>query len=463
MKLSAKLTAICASILLLMAAVLSVLMLWQVREQSYHTLTQRSIEQLNAVTTAFVESVNQKLTDFDSQDTKNAYLRYHFRNCSGEGTALAVDGELISAPVPIDPRHYLDVHLGSGVQSARFDSGKNHYLFIGKAYDWRQSEFQIYLAADASYIHRELSELLSRFLLIALGACAAGLVCVFLFIRHTLQPLSLLQKSAECIASGSFKQRVSIAARDEVGELAAHFNRMADAVEAHVQCLTEQNTRQHLFISSVTHEFKTPLTSLLLNVDTLRNVFLTEEKQQELLEAMDSQLHWLEQMVHKLLKLLSLRQSAQIRSVSVPELLEQVRILTAGIMRKSGTNLDIRCTIEQLPMDSELLCSALVNLVENSAKASLPGQTICLSAYGVTLEVSDSGCGIPQKDLERVTEPFFMGDPSRSKQKGGFGLGLALVKEIASVHNARLDIQSQSGEGTCIRLIFPENGNQTVM
>lgn len=463
MKLSAKLTAICASVLLLMAAVLSALMLWQVREQSYHTLAQRSIEQLNAVTSAFVESVNQKLTDYESQDALNAYLRYQFRNCGGENAALAVDGELVSAPVPIDPRSYLDVHLGNGVRSARFDSGKNHYLIVGNAYDWRQSEFQIYLAADASYIHRELSELLSRFLLTALCACSIGLASVFLLIRHTLHPLSLLQKSAECIASGHFDQRVSIVARDEVGELAAHFNQMAEAVEVHVHSLTEQNTRQHLFISSVTHEFKTPLTSLLLNVDTLRNVFLTEEKQQELLEAMDSQLHWLEQMVHKLLKLLSLRQSAQLRFASVPALLEQVRILTAGTMRKYGTNLDVQCTVERLPMDPDLLCSALVNLVENSAKASSSGQIIRLCAHGNCLEVSDSGQGIPQTDLERVTEPFFMGDPSRSKQKGGFGLGLALVKEIASVHNARLDIQSQPGKGTCIRLIFPENGNQTVM
>ena len=114
-------------------------------------------------------------------------------------------------------------------------------------------------------------------------------------------------------------------------------------------------------------------------------------------------------------------------------------------------------------MDRDILCSALVNLVENSAKASAPGQTIFLRAIGNTLEVADNGRGIPEKDLERVTEPFYMCDPSRSKVNGGFGLGLALVKEIAAVHSAVLEIQSTPGEGTTVRLRFPEYGNQTVI
>ena len=245
--------------------------------------------------------------------------------------------------------------------------------------------------------------------------------------------------------------------------LAENFNRMAVAVEDHVKSLTEQNERQQLFIGSVTHEFKTPLTSLLLNVDTLRNVFLPEEIQQDLLESMDGQLHWLEQMVHKLLKLISLHQSAQIKQASVPELLEQVRKITQGAMQKHGTVLEVSCKTETLPMDKDLLCSALVNLIENSAKASSPGQVIHLRAEGNVLEASDSGRGIPQKDLERVTEPFYMCDPSRSKAKGGFGLGLALVKEIAAVHRAALDIQSIPGTGTTVRMTFPANSNETVI
>ena len=67
----------------------------------------------------------------------------------------------------------------------------------------------------------------------------------------------------------------------------------------------------------------------------------------------------------------------------------------------------------------------------------------------------DHGRGIPEKDLARVTDPFYMGDPSRSKQSGGFGLGLALVKEIAAVHGGRLEIESHPGQGTTARITLP--------
>ena len=334
---------------------------------------------------------------------------------------------------------------------------------MGHAVELKQSVCQVYLVSDSSYIRQELGELLVRFMLLALCICVLGLAGVRWLILRTQAPLSQLQASAEHIACGNYAERVWISTKDEVGLLAQDFNHMAAAVERHVQFLTEQNIRQQLFIGAVTHEFKTPLTSLLLNVETLRTVYLPEEKQMTLLESMDGQLHWLEQMVHKLLKLISLDKSAQIKPSSVPKLLKRVRKMTRQIWEKYRVTLEISCKTQVLPMDADLLCSALVNLIENSAKASAPGQNIRLLAEGNVVEVSDSGRGIPQKDLDRITEPFYMGDPSRSKINGGFGLGLALVKEIAAVHKAALEIQSTPGGGTTVRLVFPKSSNETVI
>lgn len=463
MKLRTKLTAMCAVLLLITAVSLSGAMLWQVREQSYQNLTQRSEERLSELIDAFSEAVIRNASAAERPAARKAVLKYCFQSCGAEGSVLAVTGELLSAPTRIDPRSYLDMHLGDGVQTARCSAGGHDYLILGQAVESAQLECQVYLVSDASYIRRALGQLLLRFLLLALGICVLGLFGVRWLICRTLAPLSQLQTTADRIAAGNYAERASAASRDEVGLLAENFNRMAQAVETHVQTLTEQNARQRLFIGGVTHEFKTPLTSLLLNVDTLRTVYLPEEKQQALLESMDSQLRWLEQMVQKLLKLISLGKSAQIKPSSVPELLERVRKMARKIMEKYGTALEISCTASMLPMDEDLLCSALLNLIENSAKASAPGQTIRLRAQGNRLEVSDNGRGIPQKDLDRITEPFYMGDPSRSKGNGGFGLGLALVKEIAGVHKAVLDIQSTPGEGTTVRLVFPEDGNQTVI
>lgn len=463
MKLTTKLTAICAVLVLTVAAALSGMMLWQVREQSYNSLEEHTQEKLNDLVNDFVDLLTFDYSAIESPNSRKVYLQYHFQNFNVEGSVLGMNGELVTSPTQIDPRYYMELTLQNRSQTVRCSNAGKHYLVLGRALEYMETVFHVYLIADATYIHQDLSTLLGRFVMIAVFVCVLGLLGVLWLIRGIMVPLAHLQKTAEHIASGNYGERVNIHSRDEVGMLAENFNRMAVAVQDHVQSLTEQNERQQLFIGSVTHEFKTPLTSLLLNVDTLRNVYLPEEMQQDLLESMDGQLHWLEQMVHKLLKLISLHQSAQIKQVSAPEVLEQVRKITQGAMKKHGTVLEVSCEAETLPMDKDLLCSALVNLIENSAKASSPGQVIHLRVKGNVLEVSDSGRGIPQKDLERVAEPFYMCDPSRSKTNGGFGLGLALVKEIAAVHRAALDIQSNPGVGTTVRLTFPADGNETVI
>lgn len=121
-----------------------------------------------------------------------------------------------------------------------------------------------------------------------------------------------------------------------------------------------------------------------------------------------------------------------------------------------GTPLIIECGIDSLEMEMDLMKSLVINLVDNASKASEPGQSIILRAYDFTIEVKDQGYGIPESELERITEPFYMVDRSRSKKKGGSGLGLALVKEIATVHNARVSIESSLNKGTTVRIIFKQ-------
>lgn len=463
MKLRTKLTLLCGAALFLVAAALSGAMLWQAREQSYENLTRQSEETLAGLITDFSEAVIRNYPRDGTVLSQKAVLKYCFRTCNVEGSALAAMGELLSAPVPLDPRSRLDAHLGDGVQAVRCREAGRDYLILGKAVDLGPLECQVYLLSDASFIRQSLWELAVRYLTLALFICGLGLMGVWLLIRRALAPLSQLQKAADRITAGHYGERAYVSSKDEVGLLAGNFNRMADAVQTHIETLTEQNARQRLFIGGVTHEFKTPLTSLLLNVDTLRTVYLPEDKREDLLGSMEKQLRWLEQMVKKLLELLTLGKNVRKEPASVPELLEKVRKLTEPVMAKYGTTLEISCEVDSLPMDPALMCSALVNLVENSAKASFPGQSIRLRAAGKVLEVSDRGRGISEADLGRVAEPFYMGDPSRSKANGGFGLGLALVKEIADVHGAALELSSKPGAGTTVRLVFPADGNETVM
>ena len=154
----------------------------------------------------------------------------------------------------------------------------------------------------------------------------------------------------------------------------------------------ERNRKE--FTANVSHELKTPLTSLLLNVNTLQTVYLPEENQAALLESMDHKLRWLDTMVRKLLMLLSVKKNAAFSATSVPELLARVQQLTEGICAKYGVSLKTDCRVDMLSMDADLMCSALANLVENSAKASAPGQVVSVSAdeIGFTVtEVTEDG------------------------------------------------------------------------
>lgn len=230
---------------------------------------------------------------------------------------------------------------------------------------------------------------------------------------------------------------------------------MATAVKSHVAELVETAERQRLFIGGVSHEFKTPLTAIMLHADLLQNACLTEEETKKSFEHIERQCKWLEQLTQKLLKLICLREQIDLKPESVESLLNRVRESTIQTLEQRGVNLVMECAAESFIMDKDLMQSALINLVDNASKASHSRQSVVLRAYGNILEIEDHGCGILEEEITHITDPFYMVDKSRSKLKGGSGLGLALVKEIVVAHRAKLEIESVPTSGTIVRIVMP--------
>ena len=171
---------------------------------------------------------------------------------------------------------------------------------------------------------------------------------------------------------------------------------------------------------------------------------------------MDRQLTYLEALVQKLLKLLTLGQAPSREAVEKAWLVEQIQALCGGIAQQRGVSLELERDDEPLWGDGELLCAALRNLTENAVHASPPGSVVTLRLLGQTLEVEDRGCGIPEEQIPRLTEPFYTVDPSRSKGQGGVGLGLSLVKAMMDAQGGELQIESTPGQGTVARLLLPK-------
>ena len=105
-------------------------------------------------------------------------------------------------------------------------------------------------------------------------------------------------------------------------------------------------------------------------------------------------------------------------------------------------------------MDADLFTEVLINLIDNARKASAKGDCIILSAAENSIEVRDFGKGIPEEEKERILEPFYMIDKSRSRKSGGAGLGLAITAIILKRHHCRMQIESVLGEGTRMILQF---------
>lgn len=455
MKLWKKISLICGVILIVVVSVCSGILLMQTRQQMLSLKYSSTEQKLGSLTRSFAEMMNHYYSENDSEVVNRSLARYCFSYYADASAVLLIGDDTVYSRTDIYPEEYLSISQHDSAKQFTGKIGGRHILICGSAVDLLSvgdSICAVYHVEDITPVYDRITNLFWMFLGIGSSMILVGLLLIMVLVRCSLNPLSELQATAARIAEGNYQERTSVEHTDEVGALAVDFNRMADAVEQRIQELTEQARRQELFIGGVTHEFKTPLTALILHADLLQNTCMEEEEQLASLQHIEQQAKWLERLVQKMLKLITLQQALVLKPVSVPELLEQVRDTVAEKFRACGVTLEIQCQVAFMSLDADLVCSALVNLTENACKASSSGQTVILRAYDSTLEVVDNGIGIPQDALSRITEPFYMVDKSRSKKHGGVGLGLALVQEIVKAHGGALGFDSTPGQGTTARI-----------
>ncbi|MBR1701825.1 MAG: HAMP domain-containing histidine kinase [Lachnospiraceae bacterium] len=457
MKLWKKISLICGSVLIVIVTICSAILLGQTQRKILSLTYEQAAEKQKTLAFSFTETANHFYEEDDSEAVAYALLHYCFSRIADSSAVLRVGEETVYSQIGIRPEEYL---LPEEFQGQQQYSGKidgRHILIVGSTENLLGSPdkpCEIYIVEDITPVYENLTKVLWQFILIGAACIMVGLLFIIILVRRSLRPLAMLQASASHIAAGNYHERTKVCSGDEVGMLASDFNRMTEAVEKHINELTDKNKRQELFIGGVTHEFKTPLTALLLNIDTLQNTYMEEEERSLFLEHMERQCKWLERLVQKLLKLITLGQKLDLKRTAVSELLEKVQESVAENLRAREVILEVHCKTEMLTLDADLMQSVLVNLVDNAIKASAKGQTVVLAAYDNVLEVRDQGIGIEQEELAHITEPFYMVDKSRSKKQGGVGLGLALVKEIVKAHGALLEMESSPGIGTTVRIHF---------
>jgi two-component system, OmpR family, sensor kinase len=272
--------------------------------------------------------------------------------------------------------------------------------------------------------------------------------------RGALRPIAAVTGTADAIArSGDLGRRVPVDdATDEVGALAATFNRMLDRVEAAL-------TAQRRFVADASHELRTPLTTLRVNLATLRRRDGTRPAEEvEILDDLDGELERLSRLVGGLLALAraDAGQPLELTPLALDDVVRDVARACARQARDRGLIFEEGPPLWVLG-SADHLQQVVRNLVENALKYTPPGGHVWLAvqdvAGGAELTVRDDGAGIRPEDLPHVFERFYRAPAARSSP--GAGLGLSIAEWIVRAHGGRIGVESAPGVGTTFRVWLP--------
>jgi two-component system, OmpR family, phosphate regulon sensor histidine kinase PhoR len=228
---------------------------------------------------------------------------------------------------------------------------------------------------------------------------------------------------------------------------------------------TLENIRRD-FVANVSHELKTPITSIKGFLETLKEGALNDPVNAErFLDIIIAQTDRLDVIIEDLLTLSRVEQDSEkgdvvLQDASINEVVEAV--VKACRFKAEEKNIQLQGAIEEeftARINATLLEQAIVNLVDNAIKYSEPGKTIRVEVarkpHEIAIAVTDQGCGIPKEHLNRIFERFYRVDKARSRKVGGTGLGLSIVKHIAHAHAGRVTVESSPGRGSTFTVLIP--------
>ena len=273
------------------------------------------------------------------------------------------------------------------------------------------------------------------------------------------KPISRLNQASQRIAQGSYTQRVPLSGDDEIAQLAQSFNLMAEAVEEKVQAMELSMRQKDDFVSAFTHEIKTPMTTLIGYSQILRTKECEPQVRQRAATAIYFEAKRLEALSQSLLQLMGLGETKpELSPVSLEEVYTGCQRSLAGETAGGVEVIWQGAADYRVMAQPDLLLDLIRNLVLNAIAAKPAQGRVVVKVEGLDnsckISVKDTGCGIPQEEIKRICEPFYMLDRSRRRKEGSTGLGLSIAQKIALLHGSELHFTSKQGEGTCVSFLL---------
>lgn len=340
------------------------------------------------------------------------------------------------------------------------DVGDKTLLFITNLLDTSGEQLKFTYVRDVTYIYEDRKNLYYFFIKLDIIISIILACGTYILSKRITKPIDKLVNSIQIIQNGNFSERVNIKSNDEIGILSNHFNKMADVIEEKMNELKKNIDEKQRFIDNLTHEIKTPLTSIIGYSDFLRNTKYNEDVFLKGLNSIFKQGKRLEALSSKMMDLIVFkRKDFVMKKESVKNILIEIKEVLKPKLKNKNIELIIFGQDMEIVMEKDLIQNLIINLIDNAVKASYDNSKINLKLYKnknlkPIIEVTDEGIGIKEGDLSKVLEPFYMVDKSRKKTNGSAGLGLSICEEIARIHKAKLSIESKFNIGTSVKIIF---------
>lgn len=332
-------------------------------------------------------------------------------------------------------------------------AGEKDYLLTGGKITQNETVIYMLRATDITSITEKHQETEQQFLKMYLSVLIVSMAVMLAFSAFITRPVKKMTAAAERIAQGDYKRRIPSRGSDEIAELTRSFNQMTDSIEEKVEELSRELRKREEFIASFAHELKTPLTSVIGYADMLYQKELSRREVKDAAWYIMNEGMRVESLSFKLMDLFVLgRDTFLLEEMPAGEVLDNVLYGVDLMLKERGAELEVEAEDVYIRVEIDLFKTLLWNLIDNAAKAGSTRIAVTGKKEGdrYRLQVSDNGCGIPNEEIGKITEAFYMVDKSRSRKQHGAGLGLALAEQIAVIHGSRLEITSREGEGTSI-------------
>ncbi|MFR1518803.1 MAG: sensor histidine kinase [Clostridia bacterium] len=313
----------------------------------------------------------------------------------------------------------------------------------------------ITLSIPVPEITNARSSIISYFIIALVISVALELIALIIITKEITEPIRELENMTKQMSAGNFKVKIQSKSNDEIGKLVNSYNAMAEA-------LNNLDMMRNDFIASISHELRTPMTSISGFIDGILDGVIPAEKQEHYLQIVREEITRMNILVNDLLNMARL-QSGKVELDMLPcnleNLLRNTALKLEPIIDGKGIRVvfDLKTKNCDVLIDKPSIERVLINLIQNAVKFTDSGGAIILHSEPegkekVRITVEDTGSGIAKDEIPFIFEKFYKIDKSRGLDKKGTGLGLAIVKNILTAHGQEIHVESTVGKGS--RFIF---------